>query len=547
MEKGGQPIIIIDPRKEETKGKEALSMNIAAAKAVASIVKSTLGPRGMDKMLVNPIGDITITNDGATILHDMSIEHPAAKMVVEVAQSLENSAGDGTTSAVVFTGTLLEKAENLIDSGVHPTVIIKGYRLAADKAVEIFENLAVSTGENEKKMLIEVARTSITGKASEKYNRLIAELCVDAVLAISERGIADLKNIIITNDIGGKIEDTEFVEGIVIDKVALDKEFPLRIHNPNIALIDTPMEVAKTANKAKLQISTVGEIESFVKQEEAALFEMADYIIRAGANAVFCSKGMDDKIAAYLQSRGIYATRRVKSEDMQHLADATGGRPVRNIRELTDKELGHAGLLEQDRDGDQGKTYLRDCKGAKSVSIVIRGGTEHVVDNVERAIDDALRVVKCVVEDGKVVAGGGASEIEVALELRSYASSIGGREQMAIRAFADALDEIPRTIARNGGLDTINSIVNLRAKHAENKNAGLNINTGAAEDMFEKGIVDPLRVKVNSIKAGSEAAVMVLRVDDILRAQSSSMPDVKPEHMASTYDGMSAPQLNMRR
>jgi archaeal chaperonin len=547
MEKGGQPIIIIDPRKEETKGKEALSMNIAAAKAVASIVKSTLGPRGMDKMLVNPIGDITITNDGATILHDMSIEHPAAKMVVEVAQSLENSAGDGTTSAVVFTGTLLEKAENLIDSGVHPTVIIKGYRLAADKAVEIFENLAVSTGEDEKKMLIEVARTSITGKASEKYNRLIAELCVDAVLAISERGIADLKNIIITNDIGGKIEDTEFVEGIVVDKVALDKEFPLRIQNPNIALIDTPMEVAKTANKAKLQITTVGEIESFVKQEEAALFEMADYIIRAGANAVFCSKGMDDKIAAYLQSRGIYATRRVKSEDMQHLADATGGRPVRNIRELTDKELGHAGLLEQDRDGDQGKTYLRDCKGAKSVSIVIRGGTEHVVDNVERAIDDALRVVKCVVEDGKVVAGGGASEIEVALELRSYASSIGGREQMAIRAFADALDEIPRTIARNGGLDTINSIVNLRAKHAENKNAGLNINTGAAEDMFEKGIVDPLRVKVNSIKAGSEAAVMVLRVDDILRAQSSSMPDVKPEHMASTYDGMSAPQLNMRR
>jgi archaeal chaperonin len=547
MEKGGQPIIIIDPRKEETKGKEALSMNIAAAKAVASIVKSTLGPRGMDKMLVNPIGDITITNDGATILHDMSIEHPAAKMVVEVAQSLENSAGDGTTSAVVFTGTLLEKAENLIDSGVHPTVIIKGYRLAADKAVEIFENLAVSTGEDEKKMLIEVARTSITGKASEKYNRLIAELCVDAVLAISERGIADLKNIIITNDIGGKIEDTEFVEGIVIDKVALDKEFPLRIQNPNIALIDTSMEVAKTANKAKLQITTVGEIESFVKQEEAALFEMADYIIRAGANAVFCSKGMDDKIAAYLQSRGIYATRRVKSEDMQHLADATGGRPVRNIRELTDKELGHAGLLEQDRDGDQGKTYLRDCKGAKSVSIVIRGGTEHVVDNVERAIDDALKVVKCVVEDGKVVAGGGASEIEVALELRSYASSIGGREQMAIRAFADALDEIPRTIARNGGLDTINSIVNLRAKHAENKNAGLNINTGAAEDMFEKGIVDPLRVKVNSIKAGSEAAVMVLRVDDILRAQSSSMPDVKPEHMASTYDGMSAPQLNMRR
>lgn len=547
MDKGSQPIIIIDPRKEQTKGKEALSMNIAAAKAVASIVKSTLGPRGMDKMLVNPLGDITITNDGATILHDMSIEHPAAKMVVEVAKSLESSAGDGTTGAVVFTGTLLEKAENLIDNGVHPTVIVKGYRLAAEKAIEILEDLAVSVGEGEKKMLLKVAKTSITGKASEKYNTLIAKLCVDAVLAIHERGKADLKRVILTKDIGRTIDETEFVEGIVIDKVALEKEFPLKIQNPNIALIDVSMEVAKTANKAKLQIKTAGEIENFVKQEDAALFEMADYVIRAGANAVFCSKGMDDKIAAYLQNRGIYATRRVKSEDMQHLADATGGRSIRNIKELTDKELGHAGILEQVRDGDQGKTYLRDCKGAKSVSIVIRGETEHVVDNVERAIDDALRVVKCVVEDGKVVAGGGASEIEVALELRSYASSIGGREQIAIKAFADALDEIPRTIARNAGLDAIDSIVNLRAKHAENKNAGLSIQTGTAEDMFEKGVVDPLRVKVDSIKAGSEAAQMVLRIDDILRAQSSSMPDVKPEHMASTYDGMSAPQLNMRR
>jgi archaeal chaperonin len=547
MEKSGQPIIIIDPRKEQTKGRDALSMNIAAAKAVASIVKSTLGPRGMDKMLVNPIGDITITNDGATILHDMSIEHPAAKMVVEVAQSLENSAGDGTTSAVVFTGALLEKAENLIENGVHPTVIIKGFRLAANKAIEICESLALPVGKDNKEMLEKVARTSITGKASEKYNSLIAELCVDAVLAIFERETADLKRVILAKDIGRTIEETEFVEGIVIDKVALDNEFPLKMENPNIALIDTPMETGKTANKSKLQIHSVSEIEDFLKQEDAALFEIADYIIRAGANAVFCSKGMDDKIAAYLQNRGIYATRRVKSEDMQHLADATGGRPIRNIKELTEKELGHAGLLEQDRDGEQGKTYLRDCKGAKSVSIVICGETEHIVDNVERAIDDALRVVKCVIEDGKVVAGGGASEVEVALGLRSYAPSVGGREQMAIRAFADAIEEVPRTIARNSGLDTINSIVNLRAKHVENKNAGLNVNTGAAEDMLEKGVVDPLRVKINSIKAGSEAAEMVLRVDNILRAQSSSMPDVNPEHMASTYDGISAPQLNMRR
>ena len=547
MDKGGQPIFIIDPRKEQTKGRDVLSMNIAAAKAVANIVKSTLGPRGMDKMLVNPLGDVTITNDGATILHDMSIEHPTAKMLVEVAQSLESSAGDGTTSAVVFTGALLEKAEGLIENGVHPSVVVNGYRLAAEKAVEILEDLAVTAGEEDRELLIKTARTSITGKASEKYSHLIAELCVDAVLAIHEEGKADLKHIILTKDIGRRVEETEYVEGVVIDKVALDKNFSLRIVNPNIALIDAPMETEKTANKAKLQISAVSDIENYLKQEDAALFEMADYIIRAGANAVFCSKGMDDKIAAYLQSRGIYATRRVKNDDMQHLADATGGRPVRNIKELTEKELGHAGLLEQDRDDEQGKTYLRDCKGAKSVSIVLRGGTEHVVDNMERAIDDALRVVKCVVEDGKVVAGGGASEMAVALSLRSYASSIGGREQMAITAFAEALEEIPRTIARNAGLDTINTILNLRAKHAENKNAGLNILTGAAEDMLEKGVVDPLRVKVNSIKAGFETAAMVLRVDSMLRAQSSSMQDVRPEHMASTYEGMSAPALNMRR
>lgn len=547
MDKGGQQIYIIDPRKEQTKGRDVLSMNIAAAKAVANIVKSTLGPRGMDKMLVNPLGDVIITNDGATILHDISIEHPTAKMLVEVAKSLESSAGDGTTSAVVFTGALLEKAEGLIENGVHPSVVVKGYRLASEKAVEILEDLAVTAGEGDRDLLVKTARTSITGKASEKYSRLISELCVDAVLAIHEGGKADLKNIILTKDIGRRVEDTEYVEGVVLDKVALDKNFSLKVVNPNIALIDAPMETEKTANKAKLQISAVSDIENFLKQEDAALFEMADHIIRAGASAVFCSKGMDDKVAAYLQSRGIYATRRVKNDDMQHLADATGGRPVRNIKELTEKELGHAGLLEQDRDDDQGKTYLRDCKGAKSVSIVLRGGTEHVVDNLERAIDDALRVVKCVVEDGKVVAGGGASEMAVALSLRSYASSVGGREQMAITAFAEALEEIPRTIARNAGLDAIDTILNLRAKHVENKNAGLNILTGAAEDMLEKGVVDPLRVKVNSIKAGSETAAMVLRVDSMLRAQSSSMQDVKPEHMASTYDGMSAPGLNMRR
>lgn len=547
MAKEGQPIIIIDQSKEQTKGKDALAMNIAAAKAVASIVKSTLGPRGMDKMLVNPIGDITITNDGATILHDMSIEHPTAKMVVEVAQSLESSAGDGTTSSVVFTGALLEKAEALIENGVHAANVVKGYRLAAEKAVEILEELAIPVKAEDRELLVKIAETSVTGKASEKYRQLIAQLAADAILAVRERGIADLKHVIISKDVGGRIDDTEFVQGIVIDKVALDRNFQLRVKNPRIAIIDASMEIGKTENKSKLQINAIGELEKFTKEENAALLEMADYVIRAGANAVFCSKGMDDRVANYLQSQGIYATRRVKAEDLQRIVEATGGRPVRNIKELTQKELGNAGLLEQDRDGDQGKTYLRDCKGAKSVSIVLRGGTEHVVDNIESALDDALRVVKCVVEDGKAVAGGGATEIEVALQLLPFASSIGGREQMSIKAFAEALEEVPRTIARNAGLDTINTILNLKAKHAENKNAGLDISTGAAEDMLEKGVLDPLRVKVNTIKAGSEAAEMVLRVDNVLRAQKKDIQDVKPEHRASTYDGIAAPQLNMRR
>lgn len=541
---GGQPVFIVDPKKEQTKGKDSLSMNIAAAKAVASIVKSTLGPRGMDKMLVNPLGDITITNDGATILKDMDIEHPAAKMVVEVAESLENSAGDGTTSSVVFTGALLEKAEELIERGVHPTIVIKGYRLAASKAVEVLEGLAISVGEEEEAMLRKAAETAITGKATQKYNSLIAKLASDAILAIQERGIADIKRIQISKEVGGRIEDSEFVEGVVLEKVALDRNFPLKIEAAKIALLDTPMEVGKTANKSKLQITSVEQMGLFVEEEEKSLLEMADYILKAGANAVFCGKGVDDRIAEYLQSRGIFVTRRVPAEPLQQISKATGARIVRNIKELEAKDLGSAGLLEQEREGDQGKTYLRDCADPKAVSIIIRGGTEHVIDNVERALDDALWVVKSVFEDGKVVAGGGATEIEVALALRNLAAGIRGREQLSFLAFADALEEIPRTIARNAGLDSIDSVLNLRAKHTEDKNAGLNVFTGKAENMLDEGVIDPLRVKLNSVKAGSEAAEMVLKVDSMLRAQRQAIQDVKPEHRASSYDAM-APGPNM--
>lgn len=545
---GGQPIVIVDPSKERTKGRDALSMNISAAQAVSDIVKTTLGPKGMDKMLVNAIGDIVLTNDGATILKEMSIEHPAAKMVVEVARTQEKTAGDGTTSAVVLTGALLENARELIDTGVHPTMIVNGYRLASEKAVMLVNDFAVSVTADDKDILNKIAKTSITGKAIEAYGDLLSSICVDAVLAIRGNGAINIDdNILITQDSGSKISDTEFVEGVVLNKWRLHPNMPKRIENAKVALVDTPIELGKTFNKSKVQIQSADEMAAFVEQEESYFKTMVDAIVQSGANVVFCSKGIDEHAVHYLQKNNIYATRRVKDSEMKNISRATGARIIRNIHEIEANDLGSAGLVEQEGESEVGKTYIKECTNAKSVTIIVRGSTDHVTENIERSIDDALRVVKDVIEDGKIVSGGGAPEIEVALGLRSYAASVGGREQMAISAFADALEAIPKALAENAGHDTIDTILNLRASHSNMKNAGLNVFTGEIENMLENGVVDPLKVKTQAIKSASEAATMVLRVDDVLKAQSKSMADVDPAHNIHNYEGMSAPSLENRR
>lgn len=545
---GGQPIVIVDPSKERTKGRDALSMNISAAQAVSDIVKTTLGPKGMDKMLVNAIGDIVLTNDGATILKEMSIEHPAAKMVVEVARTQEKTAGDGTTSAVVLTGALLENARELIDTGVHPTMIVNGYRLASEKAVMLVNDFAVSVTADDKDILNKIAKTSITGKAIEAYGDLLSSICVDAVLAIRGNGAINIDDdILITQDSGSKISDTEFVEGVVLNKWRLHPNMPKRIENAKVALVDTPIELGKTFNKSKVQIQSADEMAAFVEQEESYFKTMVDAIVQSGANVVFCSKGIDEHAVHYLQKNNIYATRRVKDSEMKNISRATGARIIRNIHEIEANDLGSAGLVEQEGESEVGKTYIKECTNAKSVTIIVRGSTDHVTENIERSIDDALRVVKDVIEDGKIVSGGGAPEIEVALGLRSYAASVGGREQMAISAFADALEAIPKALAENAGHDTIDTILNLRASHSNMKNAGLNVYTGEIENMLENGVVDPLKVKTQAIKSASEAATMVLRVDDVLKAQSKSMADVDPAHNIHNYEGMSAPSLENRR
>jgi thermosome len=542
----GQPMYL-DPNKQRTSGRDALSMNISAAKAVANVVRSTLGPKGMDKMLVNGVGDIILTNDGATILDEMDIEHPTAKLIVEVASTQDDIAGDGTTSAVVMTGELMDKAEELVHKGVHPTIIAKGYRMAANKAQEILENFAIDVDKGDKKILEKIAKTSITGKASESYGDYLPKICVDAVTAIEDNGEVNIEdNILINQEVGGKASDTELIKGIALNKGKLHPSMPKTIQDAKIALVDAPIEVEKTQIDSKVEINSPDEMSAYTEREEAQLKKMAESVIASGANVLFCSKGLDDRAVHYLQNKGIYAARRVGNSEMKSLSQATGAHIVQDVNELEATDLGTAGMLEQVGEFDDAKTYIKDCP-YKTVTITIHGGTEHVTDNIERAIDDALKVVKSVVEDGKIVPGGGSSEIEVALGLRDYAVSIGGRQQLAISAFADAVEAIPKSLATNAGYDSIDSLLELRTKHSSIKNAGFNLNSGEVIDMYENNIVDPLRVKTQAIKSASEASVMVLRIDDVLRSQKGSTPEVQPEHNVNTYEGMTPPQMPGRR
>ena len=529
---GGVPVLLLKEGTERTTGKDAQTRNILAAKAIAEAVRTTLGPRGMDKMLVDSMGDVVITNDGATILKEMDIEHPAAKMMVEVAKTIDEEVGDGTTTAVVLAGELLKKAQELLEQDVHPTVIANGYRMAAEEAHKILDGIAADVSPEDSETLKKIAMTAMTGKGAEIAKEHLSELAVEAVRTIArgrrkgERIDTDM--IKLEKKIGGSTADTQLIRGMVIDKERVHPGMPKRVENAKIALINAPLEIEKTEIDAKIEITSPEQMKAFLDEEERMLREMVDKIKASGANVVFCQKGIDDLAQYYLAKAGILAVRRVKESDMKKLAQATGGKILTSLEEIREEDLGKAGLVEERKVANEEMIFVEDCPNPKAVTILIRGGTEHVVDEAERAMNDAIRVVACTLEDGKYVPGGGAPEIEVALKLRDYASKVGGREQLAIQSFADALEIIPRSLAENAGLDPIDMLVSLRAAHeAGEKNAGLDVFNGSAVDMVKANVIEPLRVKKQAISSAVEAATMILRIDDVIAA-SKEKEEKKP-------------------
>ena len=527
---GGQPIIILKEGTEREKGKGAVSNNIAAARAVADAVKSTLGPKGMDKMLVDSLGDVTITNDGVTILKEIEIEHPTAKMLVEVAKTQDDEVGDGTTSAVILAGELLKAAENLIESEVHPTIIVNGYRMAAAEAVRRLNQLAFAVKRDDKTTLRSIARTAMSGRSVGGNADFLAGIAVDAVQSIVEEIAgevrADVDNILVQKKHGGNLTDTALIDGVVLDKERVHPRMPKFVRDAKIALINRALEVKKTEVNEEIRIRDPGKLQLFLNEEEKSLKTMVDKIKASGANVVLCQKGIDDVAQHYLAKEGIYAVRRVKESDMKKLAKATGARSVTNLDDLTPKELGKADLVEERKIGTDDMTFVTGNKKARAVSILVRGGTEHVVDEVERILHDALRVVAAAIEDGKAIAGGGSAEVELSLGLKDYAATIGGREQLAIEAFAHALDVIPRTLGENAGLDPIDVLIKLRAEHGKKggKSMGVNVMTGEPLDMLKANVVEPLRVKTQEIESAAEVASMILRIDDIIASKKSPPP-----------------------
>ncbi len=483
-----------------------------------------MGPRGMDKMLVDSLGDVTITNDGVTILDEMDVEHPAAKMMVEVSKVQEDEVGDGTTTAVVLAGELLKQAEELLDQDIHATVIASGYRRAAAKAQEILGNMVVSVSKDDDRMLQQIALTSMSSKGSEMRGEKLAELCVKAVGQIVEESDgkleADIDNIKVEKKSGGSSADSQLVQGLILDKEVVHPGMPRRVEKAKIALLNLALEVKETETDAKINITDPEQLRSFLEEERRMLQEMVGQVKKAGANVVLCQKGIDDIAQHYLAKAGVLAARRVKESDMEKLARATGGKIVTNIKDFTAKDLGSAALVEERKIAGEEMTFIEGCKDPKAVSLLVRGGTEHVVDEVERAAHDAVSVVSAAIEDGKIIAGAGAPEIEVAKGLREYADTVGGREALAVNAFADAIEIIPRTLAENAGLDPIDILVQLRAAHEKKggKDTGIDVISGKVTSAPKLGIVEPLRVKTQAIKSASEVAEMILRIDDVIAA-----------------------------
>lgn len=529
---GNQPVIILKEGTQRTKGRGAQSNNILAAKAVAESVRTTLGPKGMDKMLVDSMGDVVISNDGATILKEIDVEHPTAKMIIEVAKTQEQETGDGTTTAVVLAGELLKKAEDLIED-VHPTLICTGYRLAAEKALETLESLAQSIDIKDTKVLERIARTSLASKGSASHGELLAQIAVKAVVSIADEAsgkfTVDKENIKIEKKQGGSVADTELIQGVVLDKERVHNRMPRSVESPRIALLNAALEIKKTEVEAKIEITDPSQLQAFLDEEEHTIRRMVEQIKGSGASVVVCQKSIDDLAAHYLAKEGIYAIKNVSEKDMTKLARATGSKIVTNLKDLSKDDLGKAGLVDERKIGEDALTFVSGAKGAKAVTILVRGGSEHVVDEVERNLDDAIGVTSTSIKYGKIVAGAGGPEIEVALQLRKYASSVGGREQLAIEAFADAIEIIPRTLAENAGLDAINTLVDLRAAHEKGqKNGGLDLDSGKVMDAWKANVLEPLRVKTQAIQSATEVATMILRIDDIIAAKSFTPPKGGP-------------------
>ncbi|WNY23933.1 60 kDa chaperonin [Methanimicrococcus hongohii] len=522
----GQPIFILKDGSKRTRGRDAQGNNIMAAKAVAEAVRTTLGPKGMDKMLVDSMGDVTITNDGATILKEMDIEHPAAKMIVEVSKTQDEEVGDGTTSAAVVAGELLKKAEDLIDMDIHPTVIASGYRLAAAKAVELVQGLAKDIDENDVDLLNSIAATAITGKGAESAKALLAKISVEAVTSVVDetngKKQVDREQINVVKKVGGRIEDSELIKGMIIDKERVHSNMPEMVKDAKILLLNEAIELKDTEIDAEISITSPDQLQLFLDQEEAMIKATVDKVINSGASVVFVQKGVDDMAQHFLAKAGLMVVRRVKKSDMEKLSRATGAALISNFDEIAADDLGYAALVEEKKVSGDAMIFVTGCENPKSVSILLRGGTDHVIDSIESALEDSLRVVGVVIEDKKLVAGGGSPEVELSLRLNEYAATLEGREQLAVRAYAEALEIIPKTLAENAGLDPIDMLMDLRSSHEKGlKTAGLDVFKGEVVDMWKEFVVEPLRVKTQVINAATESAVMILRIDDVIATTKS--------------------------
>ena len=514
---GGQPILILREGTTRTRGEEAQNMNIEAARAVANSVRTTLGPKGMDKMLVDSIGDVVITNDGATILKEMDIEHPAAKMIVEVAKTQDDEVGDGTTTAVVLVGELLKEAEELLEEDIHPTVIAAGFNLAVKKATETLSEMAT---EGDDEVLKNIAMTALTGKGAEMMLSKISDIVVDAVKTVAEdvdgKKTVDFDDISVIKRYGASVEDSKLVHGIIIDKEKVHPLMPTQVKHAKIALLNVGLEIEKTEIDAKIEINDPSQMQSFWDQEEKRLEEIANKVIATGANVVFCQKGIDDLVQHHLAKADILAGRRIKKSDMKRLERATGGKITDTIEDIT--QLGSAGLVIERKVGDNEMIFVEECPNPKACSILLRGSIEHVVDELDRAVHDALKVVSLTLEDSKVLPGGGAPEIELSMKLRDYATTVGGREQLSIKAFANAIEVIPKTLVENAGQDPLDKLVEARSAHeAGNRDAGISMN-GEVKNMMALNVIDPLKVKINAIESATEAAIMIIRIDDVIAA-----------------------------